>query len=438
MSKPKSQSLRDRRLFLKAGLSIAATSSLLHRGQTFAETSTANATASTVALGVMGVNNRGAALASGFAKLPNVRVETICDVDSLVAGRVTDKLSKEISHTPNIVSDFRRILDDKKIDAIVIAAPNHWHAPAALLACAAGKHVSVEKPCSHTAQEGEWLIHAAKKHDRIVNMGVQRRSWPAIQEAISKIHDGIIGDVHYARTWYNNRRESIGTKTPGIIPDALNWDLWQGPSPHTAYRENVLPYNWHWFWNWGNGELGNNGIHAIDIARWGLNVDFPIRVSAGGGKYRHQDDQQTPDTLMVTYDFPGKKTMTWEGLSWSPLGPDHSRFGLSFHGTKGSIVVRDPGYTLFDMMDKEISTHVDRAGDVDHLTNFVDSIRNAKKPNADIDNAHRSTLLCHLGNIAFRTNTTLEIDPNNGHIKNLPDVDTWWSKDYENGWQPNL
>ncbi len=391
---------------------------------------------STVVLGFMGVNNRGAALATGFAGLPNVKIAYVCDVDSRAADRVAEGLTKNSVNRPVIEHDFRRMLDDKHVDAIVVATPNHWHAPATILACAAGKHVYVEKPCSHTPEEGELAVAAARKHDRVVNMGVQRRSWPAIKEAIDKIHAGAIGKVHYARTWYNNRRESIGTYQPTTPPEWLDWELWQGPATRRPYRENVLHYHWHWHWHWGNGELGNNGIHALDIARWGLNVTFPIRVTAGGGKYRHQDDQETPDTMMVTYDFPENKTITWEGLSWSPLGPDHSKFGLSFHGTEGSIVIRDPGYIVYDMQDKEVSKQTGRVGDADHLSDFLDSIRQSRRPSADIEEAHRSSLLCHLGNIAYRSRTTLDLEPANGHIKNLTNAQNGWTKEYEAGWAP--
>jgi predicted dehydrogenase len=442
MSETWRQLQRDRRLFLKATVSMAASSACL------AGTGTAKAnedpeadskkhsSESTVVLGIIGVNNRGAALAKGFLALPNTRIAYICDVDSRAAGRVTEGIVKDSANRPVIESDFRRMLDDKQVDAVVVATPNHWHAPATILACAAGKHVYVEKPCGHTPEEGELAVAAARKHDRVVDMGVQRRSWPAIKEAIEKIRSGAIGKVHYARTWYNNRRESIGTYQPAAPPAWLNWDLWQGPATRQAYRENVLHYNWHWHWHWGNGELGNNGIHAIDVARWGLDVTYPTRVTAGGGKYRHQDDQETPDTMMVTFDFPGNKTITWEGLSWSPLGPDHSKFGISFHGTEGAIVIRDPGYIVFDMQDKEISKQTDRAGDSDHLSNFLDAIRQSGRPNADIEEAHQSTLLCHLGNIAYRTGTTLDLEPSNGHIKNLSNPHDWWSKEYEKGWQP--
>jgi predicted dehydrogenase len=424
----------DRRLFLKAAASIAASA------QAFA-INPALAVEESVALGehlnigIMGVNNRGAALAKGLSALANVNLAYICDVDSRAAERVASSISKDSSSKPVIKPDFRSMLDDKQVHALVIAAPNHWHAPATILACAAGKHVYVEKPCSHTPLEGELAVEASRKHNRVVTMGSQRRSWPAIQDAIAKIHEGAIGKVHYARTWYNNRRDSIGTAQPSVIPDWLDWDLWQGPAPRRTYRDNVLHYHWHWNWHWGNGELGNNGIHGLDVARWGMNVKYPLRVTAGGGKYRHRDDQDTPDTMMVTYDFPDDKTITWEGLSWSPLGPHQSRFGISFHGTEGSIVIHDPGYTLFDMHDKEVSTHTDRGGDSDHLADFLKAIRTSSRPNAEIEEAHQSTLLCHLGNIAYRTRQSLDIDPSNGHIKNLESSDNWWSKEYEKGWE---
>jgi len=429
---------RDRRLFLKASVSMAASGTWLTAtdSATADEQTVKHSAESTVVLGVMGVNNRGAALAKGFAGLPNVKIAYVCDVDSRAAGRAAAGLAKDAASRPVIEPDFRRMLDDKHVDAVVVATPNHWHAPATILACAADKHVYVEKPCSHTPEEGELAVAAARKHDRVVNMGVQRRSWPAIKEAIDKIHAGAIGKVLYARTWYNNRRESIGSFQPSTPPEWLDWDLWQGPATRQAYRENVLHYHWHWHWHWGNGELGNNGIHALDIARWGLDVTFPIRVTAGGGKYRHQDDQETPDTMMVTYDFPENKTITWEGLSWSPLGPDHSKFGLSFHGTEGSIVIRDSGYVVYDMQDQEVSKQTGRAGDIDHLSDFLAAIRESRRPNADIEDAHRSTLLCHLGNIAYRAETTLDLDPSNGHIKNIANPENWWAKKYEKGWQP--
>ena len=187
----------------------------------------------------------------------------------------------------------------------LVAAPDHWHAPAAILACQAGKHVYVEKPCCHNPREGELAIAAARRHKRVVQVGTQRRSWPGVIEGIDKLRTGAIGRVLYSRGWYNNRRASIGHGKPAPVPAWLDYTLWQGPVPERPYRDNILPYFWHWYWHWGTGELGNNGVHALDMCRWGLGVDYPTHVSSGGGRYRYDDDGQTPDTHTVTYDFDG-------------------------------------------------------------------------------------------------------------------------------------
>lgn len=430
---------RDRRLFLKSGVAAAAAMAAGRAQAAPQQTAAKDSPGEKIVVGMMGVNSRGRALAKGFLAAPNVEIAYVCDVDSRAAEKVGAMVEKDQGRKPQLTGDFRRMLDDRAIDAIVVATPNHWHAPATILGCAAGKHVYVEKPCSQTPEEGELAIAAARKNKRIVQMGSQRRSWPAIQAAVQKIRDGEIGRVLYARTWYNNRRDSIGKGKEVAAPEWLDWDLWQGPAPRKAFRDNLVHYNWHWHWHWGNGEMGNNGIHALDVARWGMDVTFPERVTAGGGKYRHDDDQQTPDTMMATFDFPEKKTITWEGLSWSPLGPHDSRFGISFHGTDGSIVIRNADYTMYDMQGKQVGdTHSDRGGDTDHLANFFDSIRTGKLPNADIEEAHRSTLLCHLGNIAYRTGGALETDPSNGHIVDNSEAQALWSREYEKGWEPKV
>ena len=281
-------------------------------------------------------------------------------------------------------------------------------------------------------------VKAARKNKRIVQMGTQRRSWSGIAEAIKRMHDGEIGQVLYARTWYNNRRPSIGHGKETAVPDWLDWRMWQGPAPDRPFKDNIVHYNWHWHWHWGNGELGNNGVHAIDVARWGLDVTYPIRVTAGGGKYRHDDDQETPDTMMVTFDFPEKKTITWEGLSWSPLGPHDSGFGVSFHGTEGSLVIRSAGYTIYDMKLKEVASGTGSAGDKDHFADFLDAVRTGRLPNADIEKGHQSTLLCHLGNIAYRSGSVLNTDPINGHILDNESAQNFWGREYSPGWEPKV
>lgn len=430
----------DRRLFLKAGAALAASGSWVSGGRAQDAASPA-ATASPnekVVVGIMGVNGRGGALAQSFMKANNVEVGYICDVDSRAAGRVAAVVEKRQGRAPRKVIDFRRILDDADADALVIAAPNHWHAPATIQACNAGKHVYVEKPCSYNPQEGEWAIQAARKNDRVVQVGTQRRSWPGIVEAIEKLHGGEIGDVLYSRSWYNSRRGSIGIGKPAPVPDWLNWRLWQGPAPDRPYKDNLVHYNWHWHWHWGNGEIGNNGIHGLDVARWGLDVTYCERATAGGGRYRYDDDQETPDTMTATFDFPGGKSILWEGLSWSPLGVHDSRFGISFHGTDGSMVIRGGGYVTYDMRDNETGSGSGRGGDPDHLADFLAAIRGGRRPNADIETSHQSTLLCHLGNIAYRTGAVLKINPENGHIRDNAEAESLWGREYAPGWEPEV
>jgi predicted dehydrogenase len=350
-----------------------------------------------------------------------------------VLSGVADKQSLK----PQGVADFRKALDDKALDILVVAAPNHWHAPATILGCAAGKHVYVEKPCSHNPREGELAVEASRKHNRVVQMGSQRRSSPVMAEGIKMVREGAIGRVHYARTWYNNRRESIGIGKPAAVPSWLNWEMWQGPAPDRPFMDNVVHYKWHWKWHWGNGELGNNGVHALDVARWGLAVDFPIRVTSGGGKYRHEDDQETPDTHIVTYNFPGNKSITWEGLSWSPYGNGGSMFGISFHGEEGTMVL-EGGYQQFDMKNKEIANKRGSGGEPEHIANFLECIKTGRRPNADIAEAHKSTLLCHLGNIAHRVNRVLTTSEKDGRITDDNEAMALWSREYRPGWEPKV
>ena len=282
----------------------------------------------------MGVNGRGKALAQGFASRPGVSVAYVCDVDSR-PWRVPWRRSRNSSRASRRASGiFVASWTIRTVDVLVVATPNHWHAPATILGVAAGKHVYVEKPCSHTAEEGELALAAARKHQRVVTTGTQRRSWGPVIEAMERLHKGEIGEVRFARSWYRSRRASIGRGQLVDPPAWLDYELWQGPAPRRPFKDNLIHYNWHWHWHWGNGEIGNNGVHALDLARWGMGVDFPTRVTSSGGHYRYDDDQETPDTHLVAFEF-GSKALTWEGLSWSPMGPGGSAFGVTFHGDLG-------------------------------------------------------------------------------------------------------
>jgi predicted dehydrogenase len=390
-----------------------------------------------ITLGVMGVNGRGSDLTRGFMALDGTEIAYICDVDERAMTRAVKAVSDKQGRAPKSVKDFRRVLDDKDVNALVIAAPDHWHGPATILACAAGKHVYVEKPASHNAREGELMVAAARKHNRVVQLGTQRRSMPGVIDAIAKLRNGALGRVLMSRGWYNNTRASIGHGKPAPVPEWLDYELWQGPAPERPFRDNLIHYNWHWFWHWGTGELGNNGVHSLDVCRWGLGVDYPMRVCSGGGKYRHDDDQETPDTHLVTFDF-GDKSIVWEGRSWHPRGFEGSSFGVAFYGEKGTLVSDGGGYKVYDLKGAELDSGGGPAGDARHLQNFLDCIRNGKRPNADIEEGHRSTLLCHLGNIAWRTGHTLKVDPKNGHIIGDSAASALWTRKYRPGWEPRV
>lgn len=420
----------QRRQFLGAAAAAGLTVGLAGR--------TARGANETIIVGVVGTGGRGTTHASTFASIPGVKVGYVCDVDEKRAGNAGDVVKKATGEAPQAVGDFRRILDDKSVDAIVVATCNHWHAPAAILGCAAGKHVYVEKPCSHNAHEGELLVAAARKYNRVVQMGNQRRSWPKIIEAIELVRGGGIGRAYFAQGSYHNNRPSIGVGKEAPVPEGLDFELWQGPAPRRPYRDNILHYNWHWFWHWGNGELGNNGIHTIDVCRWGLGVDYPTRVTSSGGRYRFRDDQETPDTHIVSFEFEDRKAISWEGLSCNTFKPGGSGSEVVFHGEEGALAISAGGYSIFDTKGKVVKTVKGPGGDSDHVTNFLEAIRGNAKPNSEIEEGHKSTLLCHLGNIAHRTGRTILCDTKDGKIVGDADAMKQWSREYAPGWEPKV
>lgn len=390
-----------------------------------------------IRIGIMGVNGRGSDLAAGFSALDGAEVAYVCDVDERAIAKGIHAISSKQSTQPKTVEDFRRILDDKEVDALAVAAPDHWHGPATILAVNAGKHVYVEKPVCHNPQEGEWMVAAARKHGRVVQAGTQRRSMPAVVEAIQRVRTGAIGTVRLSRGWYTNKRGSIGKGKPAPVPAWLDYTLWQGPAAERPFRDNLIHYNWHWFWHWGTGELGNNGIHALDLCRWGLGVNCPQHVTAGGGRYHYADDQETPDTLEVTYDF-GDKIIIWEGRSCLPRSLEGSSFGAAFYGDQGTLVIEGSSYRIFDAQDHEIAHATGPGDDRPHLQNFLDCVHSGAKPNADIAEGHQSTLLCHLGNIAWRAGGALSLDPQRQRIVGNSKAAALWHREYRAGWQPRV
>jgi predicted dehydrogenase len=440
--KAKGPSGMDRREFL--GRSVTAAAGLTALGLATVAGGK-DSPSEKVLVGVMGTSRsnegrnpgRGATLAMDMARLAGAEIAYVCDVDSRNLALAAEGVAAVQSRRPKGVADFRRILDDKAVDALIIAAPDHWHSPAAILACAAGKHVYVEKPCSHNPREGELLVAAARKHKRAVQHGTQRRSWPGLIEAVSRLREGLIGRVRYAKALYLSARPGIGKGKPAAVPDWLNYELWQGPAPRRPYRDNVVHYNWHWFWHWGTGELGNNGVHMLDLIRWGLGVDYPRCVSSTGGRYFHDDDQETPDTNAVAFDF-GDVLVFWEGRSCLPATPADGQCEVAFYGEKGTLVIRGGGYAAYDRDGKELARGTGSGGDSAHLRNFLDAIRGRAKLHAEIGDGSRSAHLCHLGNIAWRTGRCLHCDPRTGRILDDADAMKLWTRQYEKGWEPSV
>jgi predicted dehydrogenase len=410
-----------------------------------------NAPSNKVLLAVMGVNSRGAYLAEYFAKLFNVEVAYLCDVEEKAIANGL-KPFETAERKPTVVKDIRELLKQKDFDALVIAAPDHWHAPATLMAVADGKHVYVEKPCGHNSYEGELLVQAMKKYPKqLIQMGNQRRSFPTLIEAVKEVREGIIGHVYFGKAWYANNRKSIGIGKKVPVPASLDFELWQGPAPRRDYKDNLVHYNWHWFWHWGTAETCNNATHEIDCCRWFLGVDFPNKVTSSGGRYAFKDDWETPDTQVVSFEFAEGKAITWEGRSCNHYPVEGAGRGFIIYGDKGTLVNDgNADYKIFDDKNKLIkevkadvkadpSNPVSATGnlDVHHLNNFVSAIRGEAGITSPIDEGHKSVLLCHLANIAQRTGRTLHCDPKNGHILNDAEAMKLWRREYEKGWEPS-
>ncbi|MBI5385748.1 MAG: Gfo/Idh/MocA family oxidoreductase [Verrucomicrobia bacterium] len=384
---------------------------------------------------VMGLG-RGYDHIKALQQIANVEIAWVCDVDQNRLDRAAKAVGDAQKSAPKAVKDVRRALEDKAVDALFIATPNFWHAPATILACAAGKHVYVEKPGSHNAREGELMVAAARKHNRVVQMGTQRRSWPGVIEGIQKLRDGAIGRVLSARCWYNASRPTIGRGKVVPVPAYLDYELWQGPIPERPYLDNLVHYNWHWRWHWGGGELANNGVHALDIARWGLGVEAPRRITYNGGRYHFDDDQETPDTGVAVFDF-GGCGIFWDHSSCNPRRQEMQPF-VAWYGDQGSLVQDGNGYKVFDAKGKEAAKGTGPGGDVVHIQNFLDAIRGAKKLKQDIAEGQKSTLLCHLGNIAYRAGRTIHFDPVTHKIVGDAEAEKFWSREYRPGWEPKV
>lgn len=417
----------NRRTFLQ---STAAAGSLTVAGRSLAAGANSDVT-----FALMGANNRGSQLAERFLKFPGVKFAYVCDPDELALAKGIGVIEAQGGKKPKGVKDFRVALDDPSVDALICAAPNHWHAAATVAACAAGKDVYVEKPCTQTAEEGQVLLDAQKRFGRVVQVGTQRRSSPMYREVVQRVHEGLIGEVLYARTWYQRDRPPVYLKAPSSPPATLDFTLWQGPAPDRPYQENLMPYHWHSFWHWGNAEIGNNGVHTIDICRWALGAELPSRVTCAAQKLRYDDDQQTPDTTTAVFEC-GKKTIVWEGLSWTPPYSTGGSVGIELRGAEGTVVISDKGYEVYDASRKRIDTQKGNTGDDEHCTNFLDAVRSGASVNASLLDGHHSAMYCHLGNIACRTGQPLDIEAGAGRVLGNADAMKLWGREYRTGFSP--
>ena len=409
----------------------------------------ADAPSNRLRLAVVGTNNRGLDHIEALSGIEGVEIAYLCDVDDRALAKGV-KQASALGLATKTLKDFRRALDDASVDAITIAAPDHWHAPMAILALAAGKHVYVEKPCSQNPHEGELLLKAIGRYGRLVQMGNQRRSFPNMQAAVKEIHGGVIGRPYFAKCWYDNNRGSIGHGVETPVPPELDYELWQGPAPRRPYRNNVIPYNWHWFWHWGTGEALNNGTHELDVCRWALGVDFATRVTSSGGRYAFSDDWETPDTQVIGWEFGAEKAITWEGRSCNGFPTEGLSRGAYIYGTEGSALLENDNYTVFDAKKKVVRSLKDKPEgngtdlrsasgirlDRLHVANFVDAIRTGSPLSSPISEGHKSVTLLHLGNIAQRVGRALNCDPSDGHIVGDDGAMRLWGREYEPGWAP--
>ncbi|PWT97358.1 MAG: dehydrogenase [Bacteroidetes bacterium] len=438
----------DRRKFIR-NTSIASAGITILNFPVFGK----NAPSNKVVVAVMGVNSRGAYLADCYSQLPNVEVAYICDVEEKAIENGLKSFKDKGRQLPQVVKDIRELVNKKDFDALVIAAPDHWHTPAALLGLAHGKHIYVEKPCGQNPYEGELLVEAMKTYPKqLIQMGNQRRSYPTLVEAVKQVRSGIIGNPYMAKGWYVNNRKPIGVGNKVPVPPTLDFNLWQGPAPRREYQDNLVHYNWHWFWHWGTGEACNNGTHEVDCCRWFLGVDFPTSVTSSGGRYAYKDDWQTPDTQVASWQFGKEKMISWEGRSCNIFPVESSGRGFIVYGDKGTLVNGGAAdYKIFDEKNKLVSevksdvktdpnNLVSAGGNLDfyHFTNFVQAVRGEGTLNSPINEGHKSVLLCHLANIAQRTGKTLNIDPSNGHIVGDKDASALWKREYEKGWEPKV
>ncbi|MFW6277108.1 MAG: Gfo/Idh/MocA family protein [Prolixibacteraceae bacterium] len=403
-------------------------------------------------IAIAGLGRRlGAFYAPIAKKEANVELVYLCDVMEKQRERALQNFSKHIDYKPKLENDVRKIIDDNEVDALIHATPDHWHAPGAIMAMKAGQHVYVEKPCSHNMFENKMLVEAAKKYNKVVQMGNQQRSSAHTIEVINDIHNGAIGTPYKAVAFYTSGRGEVPVQKRVPVPEGLDWDLFQGPAPRRPYTEETWNYNWHWYgWDYGTAESGNNGTHAIDVARWALQVDYPTSVYVQADKRHFPDDGwEMYDTMYATFKFPNNTVINWDGKSRNKYDTYGGGRGTIIYGSDGSVFVDRNKYIMYDrqgnkMKDNqsasnEAGTALGGGGDMStaHVVNWFEAIRGKDKLTAPISDAAISQALVHYSNVAYRTGKDFDVDTNTGVMYDR-DAMELWSREYAPGWEPKV
>ncbi len=381
-----------------------------------------------IRIGMVGTHGRAGALMRIFAGQGDVDVIAVADVDSRYHDAAVETVKNIAGNTPKVYTDFRHIIDDKTIDAVVVGTPDHWHAIPTIMACQAGKDVYVEKPDGHNILEGQTMVKAMRKHKRVVQMGTQARTSEHFQSAMNWINNGHLGMVLVAKAWESTRQGSIGKPADSAPPEGVDYDLWLGPAPDRAFNPRRFHGHWRWFFDYGTGDLGNDGVHRIDIARWALDTAgraqgmeplyMPTRISGLGGKWYFDDLQEWPDTLQATFEYgnragdkPGR-LLSYEMRLWTPYRYNDETEGAILYGDKGNIVIGNRRWRAFDPGGKILAQGAGENGGASHLRNFLDCMRSRKRPNADLETVgHPSSILCHSANVSWRLGRQVTLDP---------------------------
>jgi predicted dehydrogenase len=395
-----------------------------------------------VILGIIGPGGMGMNHTRQLAARKDVEIAYVCDVDANRLANAAKEVEERSKKAPKAVKDLRTVLDDKAVDAVLIATPDHWHAPASILALDAGKHVYVEKPCCHNIREGRLMADAVRRSGKLLQVGTQSRSTPTVQEAMQRLKAGEIGDILVAKAWNSQLRRNIGKTRPSEPPQHLDYDLWVGPAPMVPYRSNMLPGIWRWWRNFGAGDIANDGVHDIDVALWGLGVaTHPSTVTCLGGKYFFDDDQEWPDTQYAAFEYPveGKpglrKQLIYEQRIWSPYVQEGYENGAAFYGTKGMLIIgHSVGWRLYGERNKPLAERTGRVDLPAHHSNFLDCIRGEQKQlAADVMAGHLAATICHLANIAAQVGRVLHFDPKAETFPNDPEAAALVRRKYREG-----